>query len=85
VTSLLTIVGVLIMMFLISPLLAVIALVTVRPRLSSHPDRQALAAELRPAMEDHRELNGHIEEMYTGHALVQVFGHTRSGRNLCRA
>ena len=78
VTSLLTIVGVLIMMFLISPLLAVIALVTV-------PASAVVATQIGKRSQPNfvqqwkttGELNGHIEEMYTGHALVQVFGHTQ--------
>jgi ATP-binding cassette subfamily B protein len=76
VTSLLTIVGVLIMMFLISPLLAVIALVTV-------PASAVVAAQIGKRSQPNfvqqwkttGKLNGHIEEMYTGHALVKVFGH----------
>ncbi len=75
VTSLLTIVGVLVMMLLISPLLAVIALVTV-------PVSVFVAAVIgRRSQPNFVEqwaatgrLNGHIEEMYTGHALVKVFG-----------
>jgi ATP-binding cassette subfamily B protein len=75
VTSVLTIVGVLTMMFVISPLLALIALVTV-------PVSVFLAARIgkRAQPQFVRQwgitgtLNGHIEEMYTGHSLVKVFG-----------
>lgn len=75
VTSLLTIIGVLVMMLLISPLLALIAVVTV-------PVSIALAAQIGKRSQPNfveqwtttGKLNGHIEEMYTGHALVQVFG-----------
>nr|WP_312886851.1 ABC transporter ATP-binding protein [Actinocrinis puniceicyclus] len=73
--SLLTIVGVLGMMLWISPLLAVIALVTV-------PISVTVAARLGKRAQPQfikqwattGKLNGHIEEMYTGHALVKVFG-----------
>ena len=87
VTSLLTIVGVLVMMFLISPLLAVIALVTV-------PASAVVATRIGKRSQPNfvaqwtttGKLNGHIEEMYTGHALVRVFGHAQGGGgSLCRA
>jgi ATP-binding cassette subfamily B protein len=75
VTSLLTIVGVLVMMFLISSLLAVIALVTV-------PASIYVATRIGKRAQPHflaqwattGRLNAHIEEMYTGHSLVRVFG-----------
>jgi ATP-binding cassette subfamily B multidrug efflux pump len=76
VTSLLMIIGVLIMMFLISPLLALIALVTV-------PVSAVVAAQIGKRAQPNfvkqwattGRLNGHIEEMYTGHSLVKLFGH----------
>jgi ATP-binding cassette subfamily B protein len=79
VTSLLTIVGVLVMMFLISPLLAAIALVTV-------PVSIVVATRIGKAAQPHflkqwaatGRLNGHIEEMYTGHAIIKVFGQRRA-------
>jgi len=75
VTSLLSIVGVLVMMLVISPLLAVIALVTV-------PVSVFVAAQIGKRAQPQfvtqwastGRLNAHIEEMYTGHALVKVFG-----------
>ncbi|MEV6674669.1 ABC transporter ATP-binding protein [Streptomyces sp. NPDC051162] len=75
VNSLLTIVGVLVVMCLISPLLALIALVTV-------PASMYLAAAVGKRSQSHftqqwavtGRLNGHIEEMYTGHSLVKLFG-----------
>jgi ATP-binding cassette, subfamily B, multidrug efflux pump len=75
VISLLTIVGVLTAMFLISPLLAVIALVTVPvsvfavARIGKRAQPQFIKQWGTTG-----KLNGHIEEMYTGHALVTVFG-----------
>jgi ATP-binding cassette subfamily B protein len=71
----LTVIGVLVMMFWISPLLAVIALVTV-------PVSALVAARVgkkaQPSFvaqwSNTGKLNGHIEEMYTGHSLVKVFG-----------
>lgn len=75
INSLLTIVGVLAMMFWISPLLALVALVTV-------PVSVFVATRVGKRSQPHfvqqwtttGKLNAHIEEMYTGHALVKVFG-----------
>ncbi|MFD5410110.1 ABC transporter ATP-binding protein [Streptomyces nojiriensis] len=73
--SLLTIVGVLVMMFWISPLLALVALVTV-------PLSVFVAAKIGKKSQPQfvaqwkatGALNAHIEEMYSGHSLVKVFG-----------
>jgi ATP-binding cassette subfamily B multidrug efflux pump len=75
VTSLFTIVGVLVLMFVISPLLALIALVTV-------PVSVVVVARIGKRAQPQfvkqwsttGKLNSHIEEMYTGHSLVKVFG-----------
>lgn len=78
ITSVLTIVGVLGMMFWISPLLAVIALVTVP---LSVVVAAMIAKRSRPQFVQQwastGEVNAHIEEMYTGHSLVTVFGRQR--------
>ncbi|GAB6899535.1 ABC transporter ATP-binding protein [Kineosporia succinea] len=75
VTSLLTIVGVLAMMFWISPLLALIALVTVPVSIAV---TGLIGKRAQPNFVKQwgstGRLNGHIEEMYTGHSLVTVFG-----------
>jgi ATP-binding cassette subfamily B protein len=75
VTSVLTIVGVLTMMFVISPLLALIALVTVPVSvfLATRIGKRAQPQFVRQ-WGTTGKLNGHIEEMYTGHSLVKVFG-----------
>jgi ATP-binding cassette subfamily B multidrug efflux pump len=75
VISLLTIVGVVTVMFVISPLLALIALVTVPvsvfavSRIGKRAQPQFIKQWSTTG-----KLNGHIEEMYTGHSLVTVFG-----------
>ncbi|MBO8198739.1 ABC transporter ATP-binding protein [Streptomyces smyrnaeus] len=78
INSLLTIVGVLAVMFWISPLLALVALVTV-PLSALVATRVGKRAQ--PQFVDQWKstgaLNAHIEEMYTGHALVKVFGRQR--------
>ena len=75
ITSVLTVVGVVVMMFLISPLLAAIALVTIP--LSAVVTMFIARRSQSQFIKQWRttgELNGHVEEMYTGHALVKVFG-----------
>ncbi|MGW3492202.1 ABC transporter ATP-binding protein [Streptomyces sp. NPDC001020] len=75
VNSLLTVVGVLVMMFWVSWLLALVALVTV-------PLSFFVATRVGKRSQPHfvqqwsttGKLNAHIEEMYTGHTLVKVFG-----------
>jgi len=75
ITAILTIVGVLAMMLLISPLLALVSvlavpvsmLVTVLIAKRSQP-------HFRTQWASTGALNAHIEEMHTGHAIVQVFG-----------
>ena len=73
--SLFTIVGVLALMFWISPLLALIALVTVplSAFVAGRIGRQARPQFVKQWSTTGR-LNGHVEEMFTGHALVKVFG-----------
>ena len=74
-TSILTIAGVLVIMVWISPLLAVVALVTVPlsivvTLLIARRSQTQFAAQWART----GTLNGHVEQMHTGHALVQVFG-----------
>ena len=75
--SFLTIVGVLAMMFWISPLLAAISVVTV-PLSIVVTFFIARRSQVQFAAQWARTgaLNGHVEEMHTGHALVQVYGRT---------
>ncbi len=78
VTSLLTVVGVLLMMFLISPILALIALVTIPLTLVITTVIAKRSQKLFVAQWAHTgELNGQVEEAYSGHALVKVFGRHR--------
>jgi ATP-binding cassette, subfamily B, multidrug efflux pump len=82
VTSVLTIAGVLIMMLVISPLLALIALVTVPVSvfLVARIGKRAQPQFVRQ-WSTTGKLNGHIEEMYTGHSLVKVFGQGEQAMN----
>ena len=76
IASVLMVLGVLAMMFWISPLLAFIALVTIP---LSMIVAGAIAKRSRPQFVRQWEwtgkVNSHIEEMYTGHELVMVYGH----------
>jgi ATP-binding cassette subfamily B protein len=75
INSVLTVIGVLAMMFWVSWLLALVALITV-------PLSFVVATRVGKRSQPHfvqqwrstGTLNAHIEEMYTGHALVKVFG-----------
>jgi ATP-binding cassette, subfamily B, multidrug efflux pump len=77
-TSLLTVVGVLGAMVLISPVLALIALFTVpvsvwvTTRIAKRSQKQFVAQWANTG-----KLNAHIEEAFTGHELVTVFGRRR--------
>jgi ATP-binding cassette subfamily B multidrug efflux pump len=78
VTSLLTVIGVVAMMFLLSPSLALIALVTVPLTFVLTAFIARRSQKLFAAQWAHTgELNGQIEEIYTGHALVKVFNQQR--------
>jgi ATP-binding cassette subfamily B protein len=74
-TSVLTVIGVLTMMVIISPLLAVVAIVTVplsivvTALIAKRSQPQFVAQWARTG-----KLNARIEETYTGHEVVRVFG-----------
>lgn len=75
VNSVLTIVGVLAMMFWISWLLALVALVTVPvTMLVATKVGKRAQPQFVQQWKTTGKLNAHIEEMYTGHSLVKVFG-----------
>ena len=76
ITSVVTIVGILVMMLSISPIMTLIALVTLpvcglitsviaKKSQKFYADQQKIMGQL----------NGHVEEMYTGHKIVKAFGH----------
>ena len=76
ITSVVTIVGVLAIMFWISPLLAVVSLlvlpvVIVLTMLIAKRSQTQFAAQWART----GTLNGHVEETHTGHNVVKVFGH----------
>ncbi|HVI42147.1 MAG TPA: ABC transporter ATP-binding protein [Anaerovoracaceae bacterium] len=78
ITSVVTIVGILIMMISISPVMTIIALVTLPVcavlTVTIAKKSQKYFAKQQKSL---GELNGHVEEMYTGHKIVKVFGHEK--------
>ncbi len=77
--SLLTVIGVLVMMFTISPVLALIALISIPASLvltSLIAKRSQKLFVTQWAKTG--QLNAHIEESFTGHGLVKVFGRSKS-------
>ncbi|MGE5675502.1 MAG: ABC transporter ATP-binding protein [Mycobacterium leprae] len=75
ITSVVTIIGILIMMLTISPWMTLIALLTlplsmlVTMNIAKRSQKNFAAQQ-----KELGELNGHVEEMYTGHKVVKVFG-----------
>jgi ATP-binding cassette subfamily B multidrug efflux pump len=79
--SLLTVIGILVMMFVLSPLLSLIALVTIPLTLVVTTVIAKRSQKLFVAQWTHTGvLNAQIEEGYSGHALVKVFGRHREVR-----
>jgi ATP-binding cassette subfamily B protein len=76
ITSIVTVVGVIVLMLTISPLLTVVVALTlpvslfitatIAKRSQTFFRRQQMSLG---------QLNGHVEEMYTGHKIVKAFGH----------
>ncbi|MEO6825749.1 MAG: ABC transporter ATP-binding protein [Microbacteriaceae bacterium] len=78
ITSLLTVVGVIVMMFIVSPILAVIALVTIPLTVLITAVIAKRSQKMFVAQWKHTgELTTDVEENFTGHALVKVFGRQR--------
>jgi ATP-binding cassette, subfamily B, multidrug efflux pump len=74
-TSVLSLIGVLVMMFVISPVLAIVAAITIPASLGiirfvTSRSKKRFVAQWRHT----GTLNAQIEEAFTGHALVKVFG-----------
>jgi len=78
-TSVLTVIGVLGMMLWISPLLALISVITIPLSfavtivIAGRSQKEFIAQWAETGA-----LNGHVEQMHSGHALVQVFGRRQS-------
>ncbi|OXM82976.1 ABC transporter ATP-binding protein [Paenibacillus rigui] len=75
ITSLVTVVGVIVMMLTISPILTLIVVLTLP--LSLMVTKGVASRSQKHFMGQQKslgELNGHVEEMYTGHRIVKAFG-----------
>jgi ATP-binding cassette subfamily B protein len=81
ITSVVTLLGIVIMMLTISPLLTLITMVTL-PLYALVTKSIASRSQLYFAAQQKAlgELNGHVEEMYTGHQIVKAFG--REGQSI---
>lgn len=75
ITSFVTVVGIIIMMLTISPLMTLLAMVTLPASMFITAfiakNSQKYFAEQQKSL---GALNGHVEEMYTGHKIVKAFG-----------
>jgi len=78
ITSAVAIVGIIIMMISISPAMTLLALFTVP---ASTVLTMVIAKKSQKKFAEQQkflgELNGHVEEMFTGHKIVKAFGHER--------
>jgi len=82
ITSIATIIGVIVMMLSISPLLTLVVILTlpmygVVTSLIARKSQKYFATQ----QKEIGALNGHVEEMYTGHKIVKAFGHERDSIN----
>ena len=78
ITSVTTIIGVLILMLTISPILTLISLIVIP--LSGVLMMMVVKRSQKYFIGQQKtlgELNGHIEEMYTGHNVIKAFGHEK--------
>ncbi|MBZ9634907.1 ABC transporter ATP-binding protein [Clostridium sp. FP1] len=78
ITSIVTIIGVIIMMLTISPLLTLVVILTlplyiVVTAFVAKRSQKYFAAQ----QKEIGALNGHVEEMYTGHKIIKAFGHEK--------
>ena len=82
ITSLVTMIGIIIMMLTISPWLTLITLVTLP--ISVIATKMIATRSQKQFIKQQRtlgQLNGHIEEMYTGHKVVKAFGKEKDSIN----
>ena len=78
ITSIVTLIGVIVMMLSISPLMTLIVVVTLP---LSFIATASIAKKSQSFFKGQQaalgRLNGHVEEMYTGHKVIKVFGHEK--------
>jgi ATP-binding cassette subfamily B multidrug efflux pump len=75
ITSIVTLLGIIIMMLTISPLLTLVTIITLPLSIMG---TKMIASRSQKYFKGQQktlgELNGHVEEMYTGHTIVKAFG-----------
>lgn len=78
ITSIVTLLGIIIMMLTISPLLTLVTIITLPLSIMG---TKMIASRSQKYFKGQQktlgELNGHVEEMYTGHTIVKAFGRER--------
>jgi ATP-binding cassette subfamily B protein len=79
ITSFVTIIGIIIMMLTISPLMTLVVILTlplyiVVTAFVAKRSQKYFAAQ----QKEIGEINGHVEEMYTGHKIVKAYGHEKA-------
>jgi len=78
ITSIITIVGIIVMMLSISPILTLICILTlplygvVTATIAKRSQKYFAAQQ-----KELGKINGHVEEMYTGHKIIKAFGHEK--------
>lgn len=82
ITSMLTLIGIIVMMLTISPVLTLICIVTLPlyifvTKVVASKSQKHFAQQQKSL----GELNGHVEEMYTGHKIIKAFGHEEKSIN----
>jgi len=80
-TSILMVIGTLVMMLIISPLLSLVALLTLPLAFAiTKAVTKRSQPEFMKQWASTGRLNGHIEEVFTGHEVVKVFGRQQEAR-----
>lgn len=76
ITAIITIIGVVVMMLSISPLLTLVSIITLPLSvLVTGTIAKRSQGYFKSQQKALGELNGHVEEMYTGHRIIKAFGH----------
>ncbi|MDR6123275.1 ATP-binding cassette subfamily B multidrug efflux pump [Bacillus sp. SLBN-46] len=78
ITSVVTLIGVIVMMLSISPLMTLIVVVTLPLSFIATAKIAKKSQQFfKKQQKSLGQLNGHVEEMYTGHKVIKVFGHEK--------
>ena len=79
ITSIITLIGVTVMMLSISPLMTAIVIITLPLSFFATAKIAKKSQQFfKGQQKSLGQLNGHVEEMYTGHKVIKVFGHEKN-------